>query len=167
MWSNGRFNGGYIPCMRETRNPEPLFDRTRSTWHPTTTEMTREAKVQPYIKLHGSSRWFSNGDELLIMGANKHAAIERHRVLKSYHDEFRRCLALPNTRLVVIGYSFQDEHINSEIYESWQQSRFRMMVIDPNGRDVVRNKKTLGNKIYLPLSIEEIDTTVSARRLRD
>jgi len=42
-----------------------------------------------------------------------------------------------------------------------------MMVIDPNGRDVMRNKKTLGNKVYLPLPIEEIDTTVSARRLRD
>lgn len=109
----------------------------------------------------------TNGDELLIMGANKHAVIELHPVLKSYHDEFRRCLVLPNTRFVVVGYSFQDDHINSEIYERWRQRRFRMMVIDPNGRDVMRNKKTLGNKVYLPLPIEEIDTTVSARRLRD
>lgn len=42
---------------------------------------------------------------------------------------------MPNTRLMVIGYSFGDEHINKAIDDGVYRGDLKMFVIDPQGVD--------------------------------
>jgi len=78
------------------------------------------ANHQPYIKLHGSSNWFDtfNGQPMLVIGGNKPEVIARHPILKWNHEQFRAYLSKPDTRLMVIGYRFRDEHINNAISQA-------------------------------------------------
>src|SRR5712664_1980881 len=74
--------------------------------------------IQPYIKLHGSVNWMESntGQRMLIMGGAKTAFLGRFPLLKWYQDEFRKALMQPGARLMVMGSSFSDEHINDAIF---------------------------------------------------
>src|SRR2546422_725556 len=76
--------------------------------------------VQPYFKLHGSSNWIDTikGQHLLVMGGNKPDTIKQHAILQWNHDRFNDHLSKPDTRLMIIGYSFGDEHINVAIRDA-------------------------------------------------
>jgi hypothetical protein len=111
------FNSVVLPGMRASTPAAGTgpFDFTATVWRPTA-DFTVHPGSQPLFKLHGSSNWESqSGEALLIMGNAKSGAIERFPVLRHYHDQFARSLCAGNARLMVIGYSFQDEHINSVI----------------------------------------------------
>jgi hypothetical protein len=141
VWIGSKFypEGWYIPGMREARAPDAMLevDRIRSKWHPTS-DHTLRPNAQPYFKLHGSSNWETEGAEpLLVIGAHKPALIARHGVLRWYHDEFRRYLTMPDTRLVVIGYSFSDDHINELILGAAAAGSLRMFVVHPQGRGIL------------------------------
>jgi hypothetical protein len=70
--------------------------------------------IQPYIKLHGSCNWVSgtSGPRLLIMAGQKAINIGQFPVLSWYYEEFRNHLKRPNAKLMIVGYSFSDAHIN-------------------------------------------------------
>jgi hypothetical protein len=93
---------------------------------------------QPYFKLHGSSNWVDreSGRELLVMGGNKATTIEQHPILKWNYEQFREYLAKPSMRLMVIGYSFGDYHINQAIAEAADRNTLSLFIIDPLGLDV-------------------------------
>ena len=62
------------------------------------------------------------------MGGKKAISIDQFQLLAWFHREFRQFLQRPDTRLMVIGYSFSDAHINTAIEEgvekglkSWSQ----------------------------------------------
>jgi hypothetical protein len=44
---------------------------------------------------------------------------------------------MPDTRLVVLGYSFSDEHINKMILKAAERGMLKMFVIHPNGRGIL------------------------------
>ena len=141
VWMASKFypHGWSIPGMRESRAPDATIpaDRLRSKWHPTG-DHTLRPDTQPYFKLHGSSNWETEGAEpLLVIGAHKEAMINRHPVLQWYREEFRRYLSMSDTRLVVIGYSFSDEHINKMILEAAERGTLKMFVVHPNGRGIL------------------------------
>jgi len=94
--------------------------------------------VQPYFKLHGSSNWIDtiNGRDVMVLGGNKPAAIDRRRILKWNHEQFNAYLSKPETRLMVIGYSFGDEHINRAIGGAAERGSVRLFIIDPKGVDM-------------------------------
>lgn len=102
------------------------------------------SNFQPYFKLHGSSAFRSNReseDALLIMGGDKRTSIDGSELLKWYRSEFVRHLAIPDTRLLVIGYSFGDQHINELLREAAKAGTgFQMFIIDPGGADVLYNR---------------------------
>jgi hypothetical protein len=93
---------------------------------------------QPYFKLHGSANWRKSdkNSALLIMGGNKAKDIESVPLLTWYHEEFKRRIGQPDTRLLVIGYSFLDLHINSVIH-SEATSGMKIFIVDPRGVDVL------------------------------
>jgi SIR2-like domain len=141
VWMGSKFypHGWYIPGVREARAPDAMIlaDKLRSKWHPTG-DHTLRPDAQPYFKMHGSSNWETEGAEaLLVIGAHKEAMINRHPVLQWYREEFRRYLSMPDTRLVVIGYSFSDEHINKMILEAAERGPLKMFVVHPNGRGIL------------------------------
>jgi hypothetical protein len=132
-----------LPGMRVPPNFWTLRTEERliAEWLPLPENDYRvEHGSQPIFKLHGSVNWRSaNGGDLLVMGANKVAAIAGSSLLTWYANEFREHLRERGNRLMTIGYGFGDQHINSEIVESANADpAFGLFVVDPNGRRVFR-----------------------------
>ena len=108
------------------------------------------------------------------MGGNKDGAISSHEILKWYHREFAVRLAKPATRLMVIGYSFGDPHINRAIVEASKTGQLRIFIIDPSGSDVISNTNptfTRPTAMYAPNELETalhpIIIGASRRSMRD
>lgn len=98
--------------------------------------------MQPYYKLHGSTNWIGGRDghaRLLIMGGNKALEINQYPLLAWYHRQFDEYLAR-STRLMVIGYSFSDQHINQAIINATDKGTLRLFIIDPQGVDVLNKQ---------------------------
>ena len=132
-----KWAGWQIPGMQHPPNDD--MRPQMSHWTPMeASEFSLKENHQPYFKLHGSSNWFENvnGRPMLVIGGNKSRAIERHPILKWNHEQFRAYLSRPETRLMVIGYSFGDEHINEAIGDAAGKD-LRVFIIDPHGVDVL------------------------------
>lgn len=121
--------------------------------------------TQPIFKLHGSSSWIdTSGDELLVIGGNKSHAIQSHKILRRYNEIFVKSLNKPDTRLMVIGYSFSDGHIDQSI-KAAAASGLRIFIIDPLGSDVVN--KTRDAAIRAPEPLEDQIIGGSRRSIRE
>ena len=94
-------------------------------------------RLQPYIKLHGSVD-IKQGDRemMLVIGGNKTESIAQQPLLQWYHDMFRAHLCARDARLMIIGYSFGDAHINKMIF-SGIEAGLKIFIIDPLGADVI------------------------------
>lgn len=153
-----RWSGVTIPGMvpgYEGRH-SGLSDPTKLVWKPQGETRVR-GRLQPYYKLHGSSGWKDEqGEAVLIMGSAKSGAIERFPVLKAYHDTFRQTLGQPDTKLMVIGYSFQDEHINRVILEASNKVGLGTFLMDPNGIAALKDPKMAEAVIKPARDIEDI-----------
>ena len=139
LGSAGRWNGWQIPGMQPIRLGLPVtVDHGRiAVQVPKTSDQFRvEPSRQPYFKLHGSANWNCGIGRILIMGGDKAGSIERFPVLAWYHDRFVDYLQHSDTKLMVIGYSFGDRHINEAIRGAVDTS-LKMFIIDPAGVDVL------------------------------
>lgn len=74
---------------------------------------------------------------MLVIGGNKASEIGRHPILKWNHEQFGDFLSKRDTRLMVLGYSFRDEHINDAIAAAADSGSLRLFIIDPDGVDVL------------------------------
>lgn len=156
---SARWSGVAVPGMqgRPGTGWSGPAEPAKLVWQPTG-DTTVRGNVQPYFKLHGSSNWHDEqGEPVLIMGSAKSGAIERFPVLKAYRDTFRKMLCQPGAKLMVIGYSFQDDHINDLISEGSTKAGLGTFLVDPNGRDVLKDAKMAGAQISgPPRAVEEI-----------
>ena len=99
--------------------------------------------LQPYFKLHGSADFQVGAREtMLILGGNKPERINKQPLLRWYHELFRRHLEIPDARLMVIGYSFGDPHIN-EIIINGVKCGLRLFIIDLAGVDVIGRRSNI------------------------
>lgn len=134
-----RWSGAYLPGVR--RNPPQNTQLGAAGWREVrwiVGDGRYEAakNVQPIYKLHGSVQWMDEaGAGQLVIGGAKSATIARTPLLAQYHKDFEARLAEPDARLMVIGYSFSDGHINQLIQRA-AQSGLRCFIIDPLGVDV-------------------------------
>ena len=144
------WTGWEIPGMQ----PLPGQDAANpadATWSPLDPmDFRLNRNLQPYFKLHGSSNWIDgSGDrQLLVMGGNKPATIEQHPILLWNHKQFSEYLSAPDTRLMVVGYSFGDHHINNVILNAARRGHLRLFIIDPCGADVIDKNRHV--PIYFP-----------------
>jgi hypothetical protein len=164
--AQGKWNGVVIPGMRwepPAGNSGPV-DLTMCRWRPST-DASVSTGFQPFYKLHGSSNWFTDsGEPVLIMGSAKTAAIRRQPVLEGYQRDFAARLNQPETRLMVIGYSFMDDHINAVIENAWRNYGLGTYLLDPRGRDVLRDPKMERAAIRVKRDIEDIKLIGELRR---
>jgi hypothetical protein len=156
-----KWRGWQIPGMKPLPNPSPVSDSVAakvSLRAPDPTDFTVQPGQQPYFKLHGSSNWLDDatgtGRRLLIMGGNKAVEINQYPILNWYHKQFKEYLARPGTRLMVIGYSFGDHHINEVIGQAADKGGFRLFIIDPAGVDVL-DKQNPRNSIRVRGPLQE------------
>ncbi|HEX2652241.1 MAG TPA: SIR2 family protein [Xanthobacteraceae bacterium] len=163
----GKWTGVMLPGMtpsppRPTAGP---VDITTWTWRPSSDVQFGGPGFQPLYKLHGSSNWISEtGEPLLIMGNAKTGAIERFPVLRSYHEQFAARLNEGGARLMVIGYGFLDEHINSVIESASRVRGLGTYLVDPRGRDALLDPRTERAIIRAKRDIEDIRLIGELRR---
>jgi hypothetical protein len=166
--TNQRLLGCCIPGMRETRDhaaPYP-YDIARSTWTPLPPgEFKIPDRFQPYFKLHGSYRWDDGtGKNLMVIGGSKSLAIQSQQVLKWYFAEFQRYLGMGATRLMVIGYGFNDPHINNALLEAAPRG-LSLFIMDPLGVDAADPTRSL--PLRMPNPFKDLIETASKRSLSE
>ena len=84
-----------------------------------------------YIKLHGSFRWpLTDGSPGMVLGGGKEIAIGRSPLLSWYQQLFSQIICSGDVRLLIIGYSFQDDHINRIIWTATQSFGARIFIWD-------------------------------------
>jgi hypothetical protein len=106
--------------------------------------------LQPYFKLHGSSNFLRDpGGRIIVMGGNKAAGITDEPLLRWYQQQFEDYLDRAE-KLMVIGYSFTDPHINQAI-QSAAARGLRIFIVDPEGIDVLDKNKRMAIKVIHPL----------------
>jgi hypothetical protein len=134
----GRWSGCELPGTRHL-GPAPHVQGTREERiAPRTPDLTNyglQPRFQPYFKLHGSSNWMTSGSggRLLILGGQKAASIDQHPLLTRYMQDFQNYLRRPDTRLMIIGYGFNDEHINEEIGMAVENNRLKIFIVTREG----------------------------------
>ena len=119
-----------------------------------------------YIKLHGSFNWMSSdGKRIMVIGHKKESQIANEPLLKHYFEQFEGELSREGVQLLLVGYSFRDEHINKII----SQSNLELHIIDSLPRpDFVKDeywkqrpykaelKEKIKNAYYHPYSLWKI-----------
>jgi hypothetical protein len=165
--SNTRWNGLQLPGMRPLPDPTliGIGDDHKRRWTPMVSPFSIAERLQPHFKIHGSSNWITaDGKELLVMGGDKEFMIREHQVLRWYYEEFRRRLSIGGTRLMVIGYSFSDRHINDAMTEAAQKGALEgMFLVDPAGWDVLN--PTPPHHIRVPNPLEDVVRLGGSTRL--
>lgn len=114
-------------------------------------------RLQPLFKLHGSSSWRLGTSDLLVIGGDKTRAIVLFPILAEYFRIFQRTLLCADTRLMIIGYGFRDQHINSAIIAGVDRG-LQFFVIDPLGASVAKALNTTRSRgaIAVPTELERL-----------
>ncbi len=123
-----------------------------------------------YIKLHGSTNWKgSDNESRMVIGMDKEDQIAKEPLLRIYNNLFKMVISRAK-RLLVVGYSFGDEHINRMIALAMAECRnpgLELYVISadspsefmasytrlPHGQYFLDNNKIKG---YFPFRITQI-----------
>ena len=101
-----------------------------------------------HIKLHGSINWGSaDGSTSMVMGGRKALMIARTPLLDWYHRVFEQVLFSGGVRLMVIGYGWGDEHINSPIADAVQSHGLQVYSWNPSHPRAMLEGKHRGNDI--------------------
>lgn len=153
----GRWGGLVVAGMRPRALGHDHYGGVDKVWEPEE-PFNIPRRMQPLVKLHGSMNWkAAPGGQILIMGNRKSGAIQSVEVLKKCHEFFASSVNQPNSKLMVIGYSFQDEHINDVIAGASSQRGLGTYIMDPSGLQVLKDPKMAGAQIPgHPRPIEEI-----------
>ncbi|STX50917.1 Uncharacterised protein [Legionella busanensis] len=108
---------------------------------------TNHTNLIAYVKLHGSMDWLSDeNNQLMIVGGNKAEYIDKFPLLKWYYELFKIEIKKTGARLLIIGYSFIDEHINLAIKEAIEKNDLKLYIINPTKQTDF--EKELSNKKY-------------------
>jgi hypothetical protein len=135
-----RWENLWLPGIERDSPPETgLKTWATGKWSPRPRDRSHtHPKLLPYYKLHGSSSWRTHDNApLLIMGGRKAEALKLFPILTEYAKAFEEALKKPNTRLMVVGYGFRDEHINDTIIGA-VESGLQFLVVDPHGGGLAR-----------------------------
>lgn len=151
-----QWGGFQIPGMRKINPLEP--NAADTFFVPDEMDNFKlENRLQPFIKLHGSSNWSTTiGQRLLILGGNKVNQISQFEILNWYFKLFEDNLN-EECRLMIVGYGFNDDHINKIIMNA-AENNLKIFVISPDGPDQAlrMNKPKNEGGIYAPTDIEEL-----------
>lgn len=110
-----------------------------------------------YMKLHGSLGWVSSeGRNRMVIGKNKKEDIEKEPLLNLYFQEFKKALSQDNVKLLVIGYSFIDEHVNECLVDAVNNNKLKLYIISTEFPDTFQ-KRITHKYPYSPGTLNEID----------
>lgn len=94
-----------------------------------------------YIKLHGSLGWYSaSGATKMVLGNNKLADILKEPLLKWYLSIFKEALFRDGVKLFILGYGFNDSHINKSIAKAIKDHGLKVYMISPTDPESFKYK---------------------------
>lgn len=83
-----------------------------------------------YVKLHGSFNWQHSDDYVIqISGDDKIVKLKSEKLLDLGYELFQKIMLEKNI-IVIVGYGFNDPHINEQIYSSISQGS-KIVIIMP------------------------------------
>jgi hypothetical protein len=137
LWQGTQWQGWEMPGLRAL----PVTDHhnpASNKWRPEA-PFQGNARMQPYYKLHGSSGWVTvDGQPLLVVGRDKTGTIAHHPILHWSYQQFEDHLNRDETRLMVIGYGFGDDHINESLINAHQAGKLKMIyLVQPSGKAIM------------------------------
>ena len=106
-------------------------------WKPSGGEFQVGIGCQSLVKLHGSSNFFDGDEDLMILGTAKQEQIKQNPILKQYNKFFSSSVDEEDAKVLIIGYSFRDSHINDIIFKSCINRKSEFFIIDPYGLDII------------------------------
>ena len=149
-----KWDGVFLPGIEKIT---PYDSWAESTLRPSTNfNFDENSRHQPYFKLHGSSNWITDQQRLLVLGGDKVSKIASFKILSCYFDIFKNYLN-SQSKLMIIGYGFQDDHINDAL-EAAVKNGLKIFVISPHGANLALeiNKKNNNNKMMGDSNVESI-----------
>jgi len=85
----------------------------------------------PYVKLHGSQDYKDeDGNPIMITGLNKKDRVSKYDLIHYYSEKFNEILTKKSCKIIIIGYGFNDNHINKVIVNSLCQGDNHFYIID-------------------------------------
>jgi NAD-dependent SIR2 family protein deacetylase len=105
------------------------------------------SKVFQFYKLHGSLNWFKDKSEnvvqqdkpskpLIIYPASEKYESSYEQPYFEMMSRFQQALRKENTLLIVIGFGFQDKHIQNAIIEAVEQNpSFQLLIVNYNSSE--------------------------------
>lgn len=134
---------------KANRKPDKQFTSRR---HPEThiSLANQNSNDRPYIELHGAYDW----EDVFILGNNKEDGIKQKPRLEKYFEFFKECLNKANSKLVIIGYSFCDDHINKILNDGINKG-LRIFIWDPNVNNYLLGKK-ITEMVFVPTPANQI-----------
>jgi hypothetical protein len=101
-----------------------------------------------YYKLHGSINFKKSDKKILVIGTSKQNNISKNLLLSKYHEDFEEALNAGDVRILIIGYSFNDYHINEKILNAAEKNGLKFFIITKDSlSDIVQNIIFQKNKI--------------------
>jgi CO dehydrogenase/acetyl-CoA synthase epsilon subunit len=76
----------------------------------------------------------------MVIGRSKTKQIKNEPLLEYYFEIFEKVLSQDQRRLLVIGYSFSDEHINSIICKAVEKNGLKVYILSPESPKKLREK---------------------------
>jgi hypothetical protein len=128
-----------IPGMMAKEHDADHNPNYAGKWKPSGGDFQLGVGCQSLVKLHGSSNFFEEHEELMILGSSKKKMINKSPILSKYIDFFSESLSKDNSKFVIIGYSFKDSHINDVIFNSCIIHNPEFFIIDPHGLDLLED----------------------------
>jgi len=167
------YRPAYLPGVTRPANWSSFQsnEKVDAPWSTISTTPSLDPNAQPIFKLHGSANWSdaSNGN-LMVLGTRKHVGILGSPLLSAYFDEFKRNINHGKTRIMVVGYSFSDDHINTELAYASTNSGLETYIVDPKGLELFAPppNQTIGKMIRLQeLNIVGVSTRAFSSAFKD
>jgi hypothetical protein len=167
------YRPAYFPGVTRPANWSSLQsnEKVDTAWTTSSTTLSLGSNAQPIFKLHGSANWSdASTGNLMVLGTRKHAEILGSPLLKAYFEEFKRNINHGKTRIMVVGYSFSDEHINTELTQASTHSGLEMYIVDPKGLELFAPppNQAIGRTIRLQeLNIVGVSTRAFSSAFKD
>lgn len=105
------------------------------------------SKVFQFYKLHGSLNWFKDKSDNIVQQDNPSKPLIIYPASEKYESSyeqpyfemmsrFQQALRKENTLLIVIGFGFQDKHIQNAIIEAVEQNpSFQLLIVNYNSTE--------------------------------
>jgi hypothetical protein len=82
----------------------------------------------------------------MVIGRGKNRQIKNEPLLCYYYKIFKKVLSQTNRRLLIIGYGFGDEHINSVISNAVENYGLKIYIISPEPPNKLKERLCAGCK---------------------